>query len=183
MTRLHFLFLSLKMIFFSQKFANKKIIIVICRKIFLKYIPYFIFQKMQSPVRIFIEFYQRKLIFKGILNVFQKMRKPVCIFIGFWMCKRIFKGIFNIRDILKKLKKNIENNYIYINVFLKNTDIEKYRCFPNIARHKVFERSDCTYKIVFARFDCKSVWPGFFSLRAPNKYCQIAKNHQSTRIF
>ncbi len=68
--------------FFPSKFVNKKIN-VICTYIFLKCITYFIFQKMQNPVQIFIEFYPRKLIFKGILNIFQKMQKPVRIFIVF----------------------------------------------------------------------------------------------------
>ncbi len=80
-----FIFIAINDFFFS-KFVNKKIINVICTYIFLKNIAYFIFQKMQNPVRIFIEFYPRK---------------------------PIFKGIFNIRDILKKWKKNIENIDIY----------------------------------------------------------------------
>ncbi len=70
------------MIFFFSKFVNKKINNVICTHIFLKYISYFIFQKMQNPVQIFIEFYPWKLIFKGILNIFQKVQKPVWIFIA-----------------------------------------------------------------------------------------------------
>ncbi len=37
------------------------------------------------------------------------MKKPVQIFIEFYLRKLIFKGIFNRRDILKKQKKNIEN--------------------------------------------------------------------------
>ncbi len=61
--------------FFFSKFVNKKIINVICTYIFLKYIAYFIFQKMQNSVRIFIEFYPRKLIFKGIFNVRNILKK------------------------------------------------------------------------------------------------------------
>ncbi len=77
-----FIFIAINDFFFS-KFVNKIIINVIYTYIFLKYITYFIFQKVQNPVRIFIEFYLWKLIFKGILNIFQKMRKPVWIFIAF----------------------------------------------------------------------------------------------------
>ncbi len=75
---------------------------------------------MQKPARLFIEFYLRKLIFKGIFNIFQKMRKPVRIFTAFYLRKLIFKGIFNLKDILKKLEK------------IKKTikDINVYQCFP-----------------------------------------------------
>ncbi len=77
-----FIFIAINDFFFS-KFANKKIINVVCTYIFFKYIAYFIFKKMQNPVLIFIEFYPQKLIFKGILSIFQKMRKPIRIFIAF----------------------------------------------------------------------------------------------------
>ncbi len=102
-----------------------------CTYIFLKYIAYFIFQKMPNPVQIFIGLYSRKLIFNGILTIFQKMQKPTRIFIEFYLRKLICKGIFNIRDILKEKHRK----HRYISMFslktsmLKNIDV--FQTSPN----------------------------------------------------
>ncbi len=48
---------------------------------------------------------------------------------------KIFLKIFPKLRYFEKMKKKTSKTSIYIDVFLKNIDVEKYLCFPNIAQH------------------------------------------------
>ncbi len=59
--------------------------------------------------------------------------------------------------------------------YSKSNEADFFSHFGNTDTPKLYMYAEESYT--------SALWPGFFSLRAPNQCCQIAKNHQSMRIF
>ncbi len=61
----------------------------------------------------------------------------VAFFVTLFLVTLRFSNLVPYVAILKTfhVKKHRKHQYIYIDVFLKNIDVKKYRCFPNIAEH------------------------------------------------
>ncbi len=60
----------------------------------------------------------------------------------------------------------------------------RHRCLKDsLSIYRCLESFFSSLRLLLDSLDSPSVWLGFFFLREPNQCCQIAKNHQSTRIF